>query len=114
MAVGPGPLAPSGLDLSAAPLPIPDAGLAEVLSSWSGHGDLIEAVAAAAGDTLSDREWSVAEVRRRANRILLQELSLSLAGWPRTINAWLDALPAESVRRRRMDVAVGPGVDWIN
>jgi hypothetical protein len=96
------------------PPPIPDRGLDEVLRSWSGPGQLWEALAAAEPEELAERRWSARDVRRRAHRILLQELTPHLARWPTDVQTWLDALPAESHQVRTETPWPGAGVSWTD
>ena len=93
------------------PPPIPEAGLREVLSGWSGRGNLLDALLSIA-DTVSDRQWSRRDVERRARRVLLQRVEPWLAQWPRSVASWIDALPAESRRERREDLAPFSGISW--
>ncbi len=111
--MGVGALAAPGIDRLGALLPIPQEGLRHVLSAWSGRGDLLATLAASLDDDRFDRSWTGADVRRRAHRILLQELTPALASWPRTAHGWLDALPAQSIHRRARSPAVVTGVDWV-
>lgn len=90
------------------PHDIPTEGLHEVLSAWSGRGQLWEALAA----TRLERRWTPADVRRRAHRVLLQELTPDLAALPSTLRQWQDRLPARSHRRRTETASPVGGVDW--
>ncbi len=92
---------------------MPQDGLREVLSAWSGRGDLLATLAASLSDDLAERTWTALSVRRRAHRVLLQSLTPALRRWPRTQYAWLDALPAETVHRRERSPSVIAGVDWV-
>src|SRR4051794_8590880 len=78
---------------------IPQRGLDEVLRTWSGQGQLWDALAAAK-DPVAEREWSTADIRRRAHRVAFQQLEPLLARWPASRRAWVEALPAVSERRR--------------
>jgi hypothetical protein len=109
--MGVGTFSASGLDEVDASLPIPEGSLRRVLSAWSGRGDLLAAVAGSLDDF--DRAWTVVDVRRRAHRILLQELTPMIRALPRTAYAWLDALPAVSTHRRSRAFGVEVGVDWV-
>jgi hypothetical protein len=107
-------LSTPGIDRSDADLPIPQEGLRNVLSAWSGRGDLLATLAASLDDDRHDRHWTAADVRRRAHRTLLQELTPALTRWPRTVHAWLDALPAQSIHRRERSPAAVAGIDWVS
>jgi hypothetical protein len=91
---------------------IPEEGLAEVLRGWSGRGQLHEALAAAGGD-LNEMRWHPRDIEGRAHRILLAELHPLLERWPVSAVEWLHALPAQSVRQRRITMGPGPGTDWV-
>jgi hypothetical protein len=91
--------------------PIPEAGLASVLASWSGRGSLFEALSAPQGD-VDERQWNSLDVRRRANRILLAYIEPTLVRWPRRIADWLDYLPASKTRRRITLPSPFAGVAW--
>jgi hypothetical protein len=97
--------------VSTSPLPIPQEGLDEVLSAWSGRGQLLDALASVADDE-GNRAWSAADVRRRAHRVLLAALVPLLEHWPQGASTWLDALPAESVRATHVAPAPAAGVSW--
>jgi hypothetical protein len=92
-------------------IPIPERGLDEVLRSWSGKGQLFEALALA-GDPLADVVWSAAEIQRRAHRVLFAEIAPTLSGWPTRRRDWLNALPAESRRRWEESPYPTRGVAW--
>jgi hypothetical protein len=91
---------------------IPWDGLEEVLRGWNGRGQLYEALAAVEDD-LTELHWDRHDIERRARRILLARLEPDLDRWPTSADAWLHALPAESLRRRRMSEVPHPGTDWI-
>jgi hypothetical protein len=91
---------------------IPWDGLAEVLRGWSGRGQLYEALAAVEDD-LSEMRWDRRDIERRARRVLLAQLEPDIQRWPTSADDWLHALPAESLRRRRIADAPYPGTDWI-
>lgn len=92
---------------------IPQRGLNEVLSSWSGQGDvLLEALAAVSSDELTEREWTATDIRRRANRVLFSDLIPLVAHWPSEARSWLNALPAETIKRREVVLAPVSGVSW--
>lgn len=93
------------------PLTVNEQGLLRVLSEWSGTGSLYRAVAAITPD-LIDREWSAADVERRAMRILLLECSPLLRRLPKTSKAWLDHLPTLSRRQRFWSNVPQSRVDW--
>lgn len=91
--------------------PIPEAGLALVLASWSGRGSLFEALSAPQGD-VDERQWSALDVRRRANRVLLEYIEPTLVRLPRRFADWLDYLPASRTRRRITMPSPFAGVAW--
>ena len=76
--------------------PIPSAGLAHVLSAWSGQGQLLQALAAVPGDDPFERVWTARDVRRRANRVLFAVMLPDVARLPTSVQRWHTALPAES------------------
>lgn len=89
-------------------LELPRDALEELFATWSGDGDLLGAVAS------SDQGegWSPAEIRRRANRVLLGLVEAELRTWPSTPDEWSDHLPpAVSARRVPMRAPVG-SVRW--
>ena len=91
--------------------PIPESGLISVLSSWSGRGSLFEALSAPSA-RVDERRWSAADVRLRANRILLERLDSFILRWPRRSSQWLDYLPAARSHSSIVEVAPFSGVDW--
>lgn len=91
---------------------IPWDGLAEVLRGWSGRGQLYEALATVEDD-LTEVQWQRRDIERRARRILFAQLESDIERWPTSAADWLHALPAESLRQRRIADAPHPGTDWI-
>ena len=91
---------------------IPQDGLAEVLRGWSGRGQLYEALASIRDDH-SEVRWHRHDVEGRARRIMLTQLAPHLENWPQSAGDWLHALPAESLRQRRLTDTPRPGVDWV-
>lgn len=102
------PVAESGVGPT---LPIPALGVREILSAWSGQGQLWEALALPA-DPLAERAWSARDVQRRAHRILFARLEPTLLTWPRKVDEWLDALPAESTRQLVVSDRPFSGASW--
>lgn len=91
--------------------PIPEAGLASVLASWSGRGSLFEALSAPLTDA-NERQWTSLDARRRANRVLLAHLEPTLIRWPRRTADWLNYLPASKTRQRVTLPSPFAGVAW--
>lgn len=89
---------------------IPWEGLGEVLAAWSGQGQLYEALAAVRDD--NDTAWSRRDVMRRAHRVLFAQLAPLIERWPTSRATWVEALPAQSVRSRRLAAGPQAGVDW--
>lgn len=92
--------------------PIPEAGLHFVLSSWSGRGQLYEALAAVSPDRF-DRAWNARDVRRRANRVLWELLRPQTEQLPTTTRRWMDALPAETDASRARRATPRGRVDFV-
>jgi hypothetical protein len=90
---------------------IPWEGLGEVLAAWSGQGQLYEALAAIRDD--DGFAWSRRDVTRRAHRVLLAQLAPFIERWPTSNAAWVEALPAQSIRSRRLAAGPRAGVDWV-
>ena len=84
--------------------PVPERGLAEVLRSWRGEGEvdaLLAALARVAAPTSGEwtdveLEWSANDVRRRANRVLFGLVIPLLTELPLDVRDWIDVLPAQS------------------
>jgi len=89
---------------------VPAAGLDEVLRSFSGAGELYNAVAELGRHS---HEWSADAVRIRSNRVLFEELGPLLLRWPTHMAAWIDALPAQSDKRREVGSAPSGRVNWV-
>lgn len=89
---------------------VPTAGLDEVLASFSGAGSLYHAIAELAN---SNHEWSPEAVRARANRVLVSELAPLLTKWPTRSIDWVEALPAQSNRRREVGGSPYGSVSWV-
>lgn len=104
-----------------APFPLPAAGLAEVLTAWTGDGAADEffrtlALIGADGDSgesLAERAWAEEQVaRERANRVLVGRLAPWIERLPTRSRAWLDALPAETRSTRDVSDRPAGSVDW--
>lgn len=93
-------------------LPIPSEGLGEVLSSWSGRGQVFAALSGVAAESQEQREWSQRDIERRAARVLFGALTPHLARWPLSPRVWEDALPAETAKRRELAPAITAPVLW--
>lgn len=93
-------------------LSIPAEGLDEVLRAWNGPGQLLSALAGVEDDEHLAREWSAADIRRRAHRVLFSEVESSLMRWPTRTRDWLRALPAESYRLREVMASPAGRVSW--
>lgn len=91
--------------------PIPRAGLAAVLSNWAGRGSLFEALSIPI-DQRDERRWTSADVRRRANRVLLGKLDPLFKRWPKRAGQWLDYLPAARTQKRVVEPTPFSGVNW--
>lgn len=100
------------LGLDRVQLEIPQGGLDEVLSGWSGQGQLLEALAAV-GDPIAERKWAARDIRRRAHRILFQILKPHLEKWPNDVWPWIEALPAQSERVPETTFAPTSGTSWV-
>lgn len=87
-------------------------GLRETLRSWSGQGQLWNALATSSHELIAERVWTEAMVRRRAHRVLFERLIGMLALWPEETSSWLDALPASSETWNERSPVPGPGVSW--
>lgn len=98
----------AGTDLS---LPVPEAGLSEVLRAWNGKGQLLDALACVADDE-AERKWSRRDIERRANRVLWERIAPDVAQWPSSVDRWLEALPAETYRETVLAGAPLAGTSW--
>ena len=93
---------------SAAPA-LPWPGLHTVLGSYTGRGQLFTTLGAIHG---TEDSWSPLAVRRRARRILFEQILPVLSHWPITTAGWLDALPAQSTRHRELSPYPAGRVNW--
>jgi hypothetical protein len=91
---------------------IPLDGLEEVLQGWSGRGQLYEALATIPGSN-ADIRWQHQDIEGRAHRIMLARLGPLLEAWPTSAADWLHALPAQSLRLRRISDTPQTGTDWV-
>ncbi len=90
--------------------PIPERGLVETLRSWSGQGQLWEALGT--GEDVAERAWTPAMIRSRARRVLFERLHERLATWPEDARDWLDALPASTETLEHRSTSPRSGVSW--
>ncbi len=94
------------LDLS-----IPRLGLEEIRRGWSGSGSIYEDLAAVS--TVEALDWTAADIRRRASRVLLGLLEPICQDWPTTSLRWEEFLPSSTVSEpSEMRVPAG-GVNWL-
>lgn len=103
--MGGGATADAGVSLT-----IPHVGVAEVLGGWSGEGSIFDDVAFVAGPEALD--WTAADVRRRARRVLLGLLDPVTEQFPRTRGAWDEYLPSSTISERDVLRVPTGGVDW--
>src|SRR5262245_14294867 len=87
---------------------IPVAGLDEIRRVWAGRGGILAGVAAVEDDT--GVEWSHDLARARAARLLIEVVRPHLLNWPSSAREWIEALPAQSARKRLVADAPGAGV----
>jgi hypothetical protein len=87
---------------------MPEAGIEELASVWSGDGALFDALAAAD----LDADWTSQQIRKRAERTLLGRLRPQLAQLPATVDQWRGYLPVTSTTERRVAAAPRGGVSW--
>jgi hypothetical protein len=99
-----------GASLTSFP-PIPEAGLAAVLASWTGRASLFEALSVPVEDREA-RQWTSSDVRLRANRVLLSLLEPALIRWPKRTAEWLNYLPASKKHTRVIRDVPFAGVAW--
>lgn len=97
--------------VGSAPL-IPQRGLDEVLRSWSGQGQLWDALAACA-NPVAERRWDPGDVEARAHRVLFSKIEPELARWPADRRKWMDGIPPAMVRERVEAPMAMPGIDWV-
>lgn len=91
--------------------PIPEQGLFEVLSKWTGRGAIWD-VLAAPFDMEETVEWSAADLRYRAHRVLFERLLPALARWPDRHRRWMDLLPAARTHGNVVYDVPFSGVSW--
>jgi hypothetical protein len=88
---------------------IPRVGLDELLGSWTGDGQVFDAVAACGDD---DYAWSSADIRHRSRRVLLELVAEHLDLWPRKPDEWARHLPI-TVEAERLRLRVPTGsIRW--
>lgn len=91
--------------------PIPETGLTAVLAAWSGRGQIWDALALPETEH-SERTWSARDLRRRADRILLERLVPLLERWPIRTTSWTDLLPAARTHASATRSSPFSGVSW--
>lgn len=91
--------------------PIPEQGLAEVLSRWVGRGSLWD-VLDIPPELGAENGWSSRDLEARAHRVLLEKISEPLLRWPTRLNTWLDLLPAARTHATMTDTVPFAGVSW--
>ena len=99
------PALSSGLNLR--PLAV---GLREVVSGWSGEGSIFDGLAAfTPADAL---DWTAADIRRRARRVLLGLIRDDMTALPSTVRRWQEYLPQTTVPHRASAGHISGRVDW--
>jgi hypothetical protein len=89
---------------------VPREGLEELFRNWSGDGDIYLAVATAGGT--DEIEWTDADVRARAQRILLGKLQPQLLRLPATVAEWEQVIPVVSLSDHLVSTSPRGRVDW--
>ena len=92
-------------------LAISEAGLRWLFPAWSGEGQLIRTLALL-DDSAVDEHWALADVERRAARVLLGGSRAETDTWLASVAGWQDATPI--VRHRQAEWTTRPTahVDW--
>ncbi len=93
-------------------LELPHDCLAPILGTWGGDGDVYEALAATSSSGVDDEEWTRADVRRRASRVLVGRLAPLLERLPATAASWDAYLPVVQATRREVALVPSGGTDW--
>ena len=91
-------------------LQVPRKGLEELFRNWSGDGDIYRAVSASGGT--EEIEWADADVRARAQRILLGKLERQLLLLPGTLVEWEQAIPIASQSDHLVSTSPRGRVNW--
>lgn len=93
------------------PLILPRRGLDELLRGWTSDGQVFEALGAIGGDEF-ELDWSAADVRRRAHRVLLERLTEHLWRLPASASMWREHLPVTVTATRVVAERPVRPVDW--
>ena len=91
---------------------LPRDGIREIASVWSGEGRLLEALSDNA-DTSDEVLWTAAELRRRAQRVLLERLVPDLRSLPMSRRQWLEYLPITLARDRVCHSSPIGTINWV-
>lgn len=92
-------------------LALPRRGLDELLRGWTSDGQVFEALGAIAEDE-SNVDWSPADVRRRAHRILLDRLQEDIRRLPSSASRWREHLPVTVISARVVSQRPVQAMDW--
>lgn len=92
-------------------LVLPRRGLDELLRGWTSDGQVFEALGAVAGDE-TEVDWSSADARRRAHRVLLDRLQEDVRRLPSSAARWREHLPVTVAATRVVSERPVRPMDW--
>lgn len=90
---------------------IPLDGLHFILTGWMGQGRLFTALASVNDGV--EVNWSDADVRARAMRMVIESVRDSLLKWPASIDDWLTYIPVSSVRESATTTTPHGRINWL-
>lgn len=93
-------------------LDLPRRGLESLLRGWSGDGHLFDALASVRSEDGLEIDWSAADLRRRASRVVLSHVEVDIMRLPLTARRWRESLPVTTEASRLTSPRFQTPVDW--
>ena len=90
---------------------LPRRGLDELLRGWTSDGQVYEALSAVS-DGAVDVKWSARDIKRRAARVLLEQVEPDLQRLPSETAAWLKYLPVTTTALREVSGRLLKPTNW--
>lgn len=91
---------------------LPNFDIRNILRGYSSDGPLYEALASVHDDNDDKISWSPADLRRRAHRVLLENLKEEIIGYPSTVAKWKEYLPISTTTDRFIHSSPKDSIDW--
>lgn len=90
---------------------LPRRGLDTLLRGWTSDGQVYAALSAVVA-TDTDIDWSARDIARRADRVLLEQISENIQRLPKDLTGWLPHIPVMTTSSREISARPVRPTDW--